>query len=185
MLKTWTVACVTMIALLPVGCSSAPARTPVRAPAPFAHGLAAAPTPASQTTLRRPLDTDAAHAVRLARSLLGVRYDFGGDDRSGFDCSGLVSYVLAQVGVRLPRTAADQKQAGLWVAPDELRAGDLVFFSRMPDKPFHVGLVVSAPGAPLAMIHASTSRGVVEETIDADSHWRRYAMSGRRVLTTD
>ena len=82
----------------------------------------------------------------------------------------------------LPRTAETQARAGRWVAPDELAPGDLVFFGDTREKPHHVGLVVSEPGRPLAMIHASSSRGVIETEVTASAYWLRRLRFGRRVL---
>ncbi len=134
------------------------------------------PTPGAQGS-----GSTAARIVTSARAALGAPYRYGGADRRGFDCSGLTSWVFAAAGVALPRTAADQAGSGRWVGLDELTAGDLVFFSTA-DKPDHVGLVVSAAGEPLRMIHASSSRGVVETEVLHSDYWLDRLRFGRRVL---
>lgn len=150
-----------------------------------------APEPARTTAASRPpvpvgAQLERSTAVDLlaaASSLLGAPYRPAGHDPSGFDCSGLVSYLFAAVGLELPRTAAGQSELGSWVALDELDAGDLVFFSSGSARPDHVGVVVSRPGEPLTMIHASSSRGVVETTITSSAYWLARLSFGRRILS--
>ncbi len=120
--------------------------------------------------------------VAIARSLLGASYRFGGEGRGGFDCSSFTSYVFAQVGRWLPRTAQEQAAAGFWVALDELGPGDLVFFGPARDRLEHVGLIVSPPGEPPMMIHAAKSRGVIESDVLASSYWLGRLQLGRRLL---
>ena len=84
--------------------------------------------------------------VSTAALYLGIPYQWGGaSPQTGFDCSGLVSYVFAQLGVSLPHYAAAQYYSpdGVWVAPDRLRPGDLVFFTGSDGTrkaPGHVGI---------------------------------------------
>jgi cell wall-associated NlpC family hydrolase len=86
--------------------------------------------------------------VSTALQYLGVPYHWGGDNpKTGFDCSGLVEYVFAQLGVSLPHYAAAQYYSpdAVWVAPNRLQAGDLVFFTGSDGTrkaPGHVGIYV-------------------------------------------
>ena len=112
--------------------------------------------------------------------MLGAPYRYSGATPRGFDCSGLTSWAFSSAGIALPRTAAAQARAGSWVALDELAAGDLLFFATA-DKPDHVGLVVSAPGQPLRMIHASSSQGVIETDVLGSPYWLDRLRFGRRV----
>ena len=76
-------------------------------------------------------------AVQIANHLTGIPYRWGGSSpRAGFDCSGLVQYVYAKVGIHLPHYAAGQYGHGRRVSRGSLRAGDLVFFSGLG----HVGI---------------------------------------------
>ncbi len=77
-----------------------------------------------------------ARAVALAMRELGTPYVWGGESPSGFDCSGLVQWVYARLGVHLPRVAADQYRSGRHVPRSQLRPGDLVFFDGLG----HVGI---------------------------------------------
>jgi cell wall-associated NlpC family hydrolase len=77
-------------------------------------------------------------AVDVAQQFLGVPYVWGGASPSGFDCSGLVQYVYRQLGVDLPRTAADQARVGQPVATlADARPGDLLAFHDPVD---HIGI---------------------------------------------
>jgi hypothetical protein len=86
--------------------------------------------------------------VAVAMQYLGVPYEWGGaSPKTGFDCSGLVEYVFAQLGVSLPHYAAAQWYSpyAVWVAPERLQPGDLVFFTGSDGTrkaPGHVGIYV-------------------------------------------
>ena len=105
-------------------------------------------SPASAAAdLKRPLKQTRKHAkkrvtlglraVQIANHLTGIPYRWGGaSPRAGFDCSGLVQYVYAKVGIELPHYAAGQYGRGRRVSRGSLRPGDLVFFSGLG----HVGI---------------------------------------------
>jgi cell wall-associated NlpC family hydrolase len=86
--------------------------------------------------------------VSLALKYLGVPYQWGGASPAmGFDCSGLVKYVFGKLGVSLPHYAASQWYSpnAVWVAPNRLQPGDLVFFvgsDGTRKSPGHVGIYV-------------------------------------------
>ncbi|MER5754292.1 NlpC/P60 family protein [Streptomyces sp. NPDC002088] len=69
----------------------------------------------------------AAAVIKVAMKYLGVPYVWGGTSPKGFDCSGLLQYSFKQIGVSIPRTAAQQQKAGKKVKLSEVRAGDLLF----------------------------------------------------------
>jgi cell wall-associated NlpC family hydrolase len=108
---------------------------------------AAAQAPTSPTTLHTPDGVSGpipgdrySSVVGIAMQYLGVKYVWGGASPSGFDCSGLVMYVYAQVGVSLPHyTVAQYNYANSVSVPrSELEPGDLVFFAGLG----HVGIYV-------------------------------------------
>jgi hypothetical protein len=76
--------------------------------------------------------------IDIAQQYLGVPYVWGGESPTGFDCSGLVQYVYARLGVDLPRVAADQARVGQPVASlADARPGDLLAFHDPVD---HIGI---------------------------------------------
>lgn len=83
------------------------------------------------------------HGVLAAgERYLGVPYRWGGTDpASGFDCSGFVQRVYADLGVSLPRVSVDQSRAGTAVASmDQAQPGDLVFWRASGGRPNHIGI---------------------------------------------
>jgi peptidoglycan DL-endopeptidase CwlO len=92
-------------------------------------------------------------AVQIAEQYLGVPYVWGGASPSGFDCSGLVMYVYAQLGVSLPHNAAAQYASLPHVPLNDLEPGDLVFFYGFG----HVGIYVGGN----TVIHAPHTGAVV------------------------
>ncbi len=77
-----------------------------------------------------------ARVVQLAEQELGHPYVWGAAGPYAFDCSGLVTYVFAQLGISLPHFAAAQWNYGAYVPRDQLEPGDLVFFENLG----HVGI---------------------------------------------
>ena len=129
------------------------------------------------------ISASASRLIASAVALIGTRYQLGGQSpESGFDCSGLVSYVAAQNGLALPRTAAQQYGAGRAIDRDELATGDLVFFSTIGPGATHVGIVIVADDE-LKFVHAPADGASVRiERLDSP-YWQRRWVGARRILT--
>ena len=129
---------------------------------------AAAPTPVAPTTtaVAPPVPTIPAgpghpEAATIALRYLGIPYLWGGaSPATGFDCSGLVMYVYAQLGISLPHYAAAQYQLGTAVDRSQLQPGDLVFFDALD----HVGIYIGNG----QFVHAPQTGDVVKITALAD-----------------
>jgi cell wall-associated NlpC family hydrolase len=114
---------------------------PVAAPVPqqavvaVSRSITRAPiSPVSAPTQRAPAASTGG-VLSIAASLAGIYYIYGGTTTAGFDCSGYTQYVFAKLGINLPRTAEEQRQAVTAVSNPQ--TGDLVFF----DSPAsHVGI---------------------------------------------
>jgi cell wall-associated NlpC family hydrolase len=78
--------------------------------------------------------------VGIAMRYLGTPYRWGGSSpATGFDCSGFIMFVFAQIGVSLPHNAAAQYGYGVPVSRAELAAGDLVFFNGLGHNGIYIG----------------------------------------------
>ena len=86
-------------------------------------------------------------ALRFSIKQLGDRYVFGAAGPIYWDCSGLTLRAFGTAGVSLPHSAAAQFSYGKYVAFNQLRAGDLVFFGRPIS---HVGIYLGGG----QMVHA-------------------------------
>jgi len=116
--------------------------------------------------------------VAEARRWLGTPYRYGGQDRSGTDCSGLVLELYRTVcAMKIPRTTSDQKSYCVRVDRDKARAGDLMFFGsgKNSSSASHVGLYIGKG----EMIHASSSRGVTVSNVDTGYWGARFQSAGR------
>ncbi len=108
--------------------------------------------------------------ITSCRSYMGVPYVWGGEDPSGFDCSGYIQYVYGKHGISLPRTADIQFNVGKVVKRGAEKPGDLVFFETYCPGPSHVGVYLGRD----YFIHASSSRGVTVDRLSSDFFGQRY-----------
>jgi len=115
--------------------------------------------------------------VSTALTLRGVPYRNGGSNPSGFDCSGLVQWVFAQNGIRMPREVRDQFQAGMKIDLRDVKAGDLLFFETVSDGASHVGLAIGGD----QFVHAPSSRGIVRVEKFTTTYWATRFVGARRI----
>ena len=77
-----------------------------------------------------PASPNGARIIGLAQSQVGARYSWAGTSpATGFDCSGFVYWVFNSIGFNMPRTMEEQLASGRRIPIDQLRPGDVVFFS--------------------------------------------------------
>jgi len=123
--------------------TTAPATTQTVTSAPVTtttDATTTTPSPAAEASAATASDTPLGgghpEVATFALQYLGVPYVWGGATPSGFDCSGLITYVYAKLGINLPHFAASQWTFGVPVATADLAPGDLVFFHGLN----HVGI---------------------------------------------
>jgi cell wall-associated NlpC family hydrolase len=112
--------------------------------------------------------------VSYAMSQLGTPYVWGGGAPGGFDCSGLVMWAYAQVGVSLPHSSYAQYGYGVPVSIDQLEPGDLVFFDGLG----HVGMYIGGG----QFIHAPHTGDVVKISSLSESWYAATFVGARRIL---
>ncbi|AHI72928.1 C40 family peptidase [Burkholderia thailandensis] len=114
-----------------------------------------------------------------AMSLVGVPYRWGGNTPdSGFDCSGLVRYVVDRAAsVNLPRTTADMSSVGESIEPDGIAPGDLIFFNTSGRPHSHVGIYVGK----LRFVNAPSTGGTVRLDYLTNPYWAKRFDGIRRV----
>jgi cell wall-associated NlpC family hydrolase len=153
-------------------------------PSSFVDELSAAVIPlVPDVSEMAPASTDPRHTlVDFALQLRDVRYRRGGRaPTTGFDCSGFVHYVFAQVlGLDLPSDSASQYASGAKVARADLQAGDLVFFHTRGKHVSHVGIYLGDG----RLIHAPTTGERVKVSTLSESYWSRRFAGARRPQTT-
>jgi cell wall-associated NlpC family hydrolase len=134
-------------------------------------GVSAA-TPSADTVVAPPPTHGGVVAVALSQ--LGTSYVWGGAAPGGFDCSGLVMWAYAQVGVSLPHSSYAQYNYGVPVSEDELAPGDLVFFDGLG----HVGIYIGGG----QFVHAPHTGDVVKISSLSEDWYAANYVGARRIL---
>lgn len=115
--------------------------------------------------------------LKQAQKCIGAPYVYGGASPSGFDCSGLVYYVLTQMGYPAARTASAQYDMGQSVKRKNLRPGDLVFFSGTAGSGItHVGIYAGGN----KFLHAPNTGAAVSYS-SLSGYWSDHYYGARRI----
>lgn len=134
-------------------------------------GLSRGPSPS--------MTADQSKVIKVARSMLGTPYVYGGKSPQGFDCSGLLYYVYRKAAkITLPRVSRDQVKTGRLVKGAALLPADIVYFKIKGEKSFHVGLYIGRG----KFIHAPSSNGRVNIQDLNIHYWKSQYLGARRIL---
>jgi hypothetical protein len=174
-------ACSLLTVLLLAACAGAPQKTS-RGPGSsvvVTNGAYHAPPPGFPNFVDHSIGRE--EISIQAMSLVGIPYRWGGNTPdSGFDCSGLVRYVVSRAAsVNLPRTTADMSGRGESIEPDEIAPGDLIFFNTTGRAHSHVGIYVGK----LRFVNAPSTGGTVRLDYLTNPYWAKRFDGIRRVAS--
>jgi probable lipoprotein NlpC len=112
---------------------------------------------------------------RFITDWTGVRYKLGGLDKSGIDCSGFALLLQKEIyNVALPRRSRDQAEKIREKQLNQLKEGDLIFFSFNHGEVDHVGIYLNNK----YFVHASTTRGVVVDDLTMPAYQNAFVKAG-------
>ncbi|NQY66510.1 MAG: C40 family peptidase [Flavobacteriales bacterium] len=121
--------------------------------------------------------------IRDAENLIGTRYQYGGNTKSGMDCSGFTSNVFGLSGIMLPRTSSMQSTVGTRISRKNCKPGDLIFFGTNDSKVNHVGIIYANDNGVLSMIHCpKTGVGIEKQgEVGFDNYWEKRILFIKRM----
>lgn len=119
--------------------------------------------------------------ANTALNYLGVKYRFGGSaPSSGFDCSGLITYVAEKsLGLKLPRRAEEMARLGESIKRNNLQKGDLVFFNTNGARYSHVGIYLGDN----KFVHSPRTGSVVRVEDMSIAYWKKRYNGARRLAS--
>jgi len=117
--------------------------------------------------------------ANYAKHYLGTPYVYAGNDpKTGFDCSGFISYVFQHFDVDLPRSSGSYKNLGKALKPEDFRVGDILVFYGYKDHTVigHLGIICEANGMQSKFIHSSSGKvnSVTITSLDTEHYTNRF-----------
>ncbi|CAA6799015.1 MAG: Peptidoglycan lytic protein P45 [uncultured Sulfurovum sp.] len=122
------------------------------------------------------------HIEKNAKTLLGIKYVWGATGPYTYDCSGFTQKIYRDAGINIPRVSRDQARVGQFIAYDNLRRGDMVFFDTKKKRTgivSHVGIYLGSGN----FIHASSAaKKIVIYNFNDQEFYKKRFLWGRRVV---
>ena len=115
-------------------------------------------------------------AAKVATSMVGKPYRYGGNTPQGFDCSGLVYFSFKRAGLDVPRSTETQRVKSRKVPATGLARGDLLFFNQEGKYSSHVGLYLGGN----RFVHAPSGGKHVRVDRLTDAYWQKHLADMRR-----
>ena len=117
--------------------------------------------------------------ITYAKKYLGTPYLYAGNDpKTGFDCSGFISYVYHHFNIDLPRSSGMYKNLGKALKPEDFKVGDILVFYGYQDHTVigHLGIICEANGMQSKFIHASSGKvnSVTITSLDTEHYTNRF-----------
>lgn len=128
--------------------------------------------------------------IKLAESMLGAPYLWGGRSIFGIDCSGFTQLVFSLNGCQLPRDAYQQATFGEDIQLEDAQTGDLAFFKNAEGRVTHTGIIIKEKKSVAKIIHASgcvrtdylDEQGIFPESSGEEKEYSHTLHSIRRVI---
>lgn len=164
--------------------SNTSARTTGARPATTARSSTGTPARPLATKPAGSYEAAVPDLIRIARTYTGTPYRSGGNDKNGIDCSGLICQVYSEYGLKVPRISWQQSEFGREVESiSDIQPGDWLFFVPEGGKEgyvSHSGIVTEVRGEKdIRFIHASSSRGVIEDNLFSNYFRNRFVKAIR------
>ncbi|MBO4857808.1 MAG: C40 family peptidase [Treponema sp.] len=119
--------------------------------------------------------------ISAAKSYLGIPYVYGGTSRSGLDCSGFVMNAARDVGISLPRTAAQMFSYATIISDSERQPGDLIFF-RDGSNVSHVAIYLGNNKV-IHCVSDGPHTGVIQSDL-SERYWAAHYYKPGRIITS-
>ena len=114
------------------------------------------------STIRAAIESKADQVVDFAETLKGIRYNYGSSDpKSGFDCSGFITYVFNHFNMKVPRSSGEFKDFAKEIDLKEAKRGDLILFTGTDSTKRdigHMGIITANNGQSHEFIHSTSGK---------------------------
>jgi cell wall-associated NlpC family hydrolase len=137
----------------------------------------------SEKTTKSSGNKTTSNIIKTAKTYEGTKYKFGGTTKKGMDCSGLVYVAYGKEGIKLPRVSRDMAKQGKSVSLKKVAEGDLLFFKtgKSKNRVNHVGIVTKIKNGEVFFIHASTTLGVINSSLN-ENYWKKTFVEARKII---